>query len=51
MLSIKLVPYWKLLKHIVGVDEIVDPLDVNITFRLKLTCLSTLDEEHKRSTC
>lgn len=50
MLTIKLVSYRKLLKHIVSADEIVDPFDVNIPHCLELTCLRALNEKHKRST-
>lgn len=50
MLSVKLVSHWKLLKHVVGVDEVVDALNVEIAHCLELRCLRALDEEHKRST-
>lgn len=51
MLSIKLMSYRKLLKNIIGVDEIIDSLNVEIANCLKLRCLRTLNEQHQRCTC
>lgn len=44
MLPVKLMPYRKLLKNIVGVDEIIDTLNIDIADCLKLRCFRTLNE-------